>query len=308
MKKLLLIILFSSSILFAQSAGNSGLSFLKFGFGARNIAMGDAGASASNDLSALFYNPARLSLIDSLELRSTGTRMNEVLFMHNEWIQDVRSEVFGIKWNMFGLPWAVGFNYTSVDDIEIRTRPGEPVSKFDANYFFGSLSTGFYLIEDISFGTTVKYLYEGLLNDEATGWGFDFGLYYITPISGLTVSSVIKNIGSMNALRNEETKLPADFRLGSSYNFGLESAKLNLIAVAELQKYLDTDDIHLNLGGDVIYDQLIALRVGYQTGYESRGFAAGVGLMWGNLRFDYAYMPFSLGLGNANLFSIQFKF
>src|SRR3989304_2591293 len=97
MKKFLLIILFSSSILFAQSAGNSGLSFLKFGFGARNIAMGDAGASASNDLSALFYNPARLSLIDSLELRSTGTRMNEVLFMHNEWVQDVRMEGFGLK-------------------------------------------------------------------------------------------------------------------------------------------------------------------------------------------------------------------
>ena len=112
----------------------------------------------------------------------------------------------------------------------------------------------------------------------------------------------------MNALRNEETKLPTDFRLGSSYNFSFESAKLNLIAVAELQKYLDTDDIHLNLGGDVIYDQLIALRFGYQTGYESRGFTGGIGLMWGNLRFDYAYMPFSLGLGNANLFSLQFKF
>jgi hypothetical protein len=298
MKKFLLIFIFVSVTIFAQSAGNSGLSFLKFGFGARNIAMGDAGAAASDDLSALFYNPARLSLVE----------MNEVLFMHSSWIQDVNSELFGIKWDMFGLPWAIGFNYTSINDIEIRTRPGEPDSKFNANYFFGSLSTGFYVWNKLSVGTTIKYLYEGLLSDEATGWGFDFGVNYETSITGLSVSSVIKNLGSMNALRNEETKLPTDFRLGSAYKFSIESVNLNFIAVAELQKYLDTDDLHFNLGGDVIYDQTFAVRIGYQSGYEAKGFTGGIGLMWGNLRFDYAYMPFSLDLGNANLFSLQFKF
>jgi hypothetical protein len=298
MKKFLLIFIFASSYIFAQSAGNAGLSFLKFGFGARNIAMGDAGASASNDLSALYYNPSRLAL----------TEKNEVLIMHSSWIQDVNSELFGIKWDMFGLPWAVGLNYTNISDIEIRTRPGEPDSKFNANYFFGSLSTGFYVWDKLSFGTTIRYLYEGLLSDEANGWGFDFGFNYETPFKGLSVSTVIKNIGSMNALRKQETQLPTDFRLGSAYKFGVESAKLDFIAVAEFQKYLDTDDIHLNLGGDIVYDQIIALRVGYQSGYEAKSFTGGIGLMWGSLRFDYTYMPFSLDLGNANLFSLQFKF
>ena len=298
MKKFLLIFILASSYIFAQSAGNTGLSFLKFGFGARNIAMGDAGASASNDLSALYYNPSRLASIEK----------NEVLIMHSSWIQDVNSELFGIKWNMFGLPWAIGLNYTNISDIEIRTRPGEPDSKFNANYFFGSLSTGFYVWDKLSFGTTIRYLYEGLLSDEANGWSFDFGFNYETPIRGLSVSTVIKNIGSMNALRKQETQLPTDFRLGSAYKFGVESAKLDFIAVAEFQKYLDTDDIHLNLGGDIVYDHIIALRVGYQSGYEAKSFTGGIGLMWGSLRFDYTYMPFSLDLGNANLFSLQFKF
>lgn len=298
MKKLFLIFIFSPFFIFGQSAGNTGLSFLKFGFGARNIAMGDAGNSASNDLSALYYNPARLS---SLE-------MNEAIFMHSSWIQDVNSEVFGIKWDLFGLPWAVGLNYTNVSDIEIRTYPGEPQAKFNANYFYGSLSTGFYILDNLSLGGTIKYLYEGLLSDEATGLGFDLGVSYNLPLKGLSVSSVIRNIGSMNALRNEETKLPTDFRLGSAYSFRLEATKLDFVAVAELQKYLDTDDIHFNLGGDIVYDQIIALRLGYQTGYESKDFTGGIGLMWGNLRFDYAYLPFSLGLGTANLFSLQFRF
>ena len=298
MKKTLITIILLSSLSLAQSAGNSGLAFLKFGFGARNIAMGDAGSTASNDLSAMYYNPSRLvSLVG-----------NEVMFMHNEWIQDVRSEVGGIKWNMFSLPFAVGFNVTTVSDIEVRDKPGDPVSKFNANYFFGSLSSGFTVIEDLDFGATIKYLYEGILNDESTGFGFDFGINYLTPVKGLTASAVIKNIGSMNKLRIEKTKLPSELRFGGVYNFGLETAKLAFILATEFQKYLDTDDIHINGGGEIIYNQTFAARVGYQSGYESRDFTGGVGIMWGNFRLDYAYMPFSLGLGNANLFSVQFKF
>ncbi len=298
MLKTFILLLVISSLSLAQSAGNSGLSFLKFGFGARNIAMGDAGAAASNDLSALFYNPSRL----------VSTEMNEVMFMHNEWIQDIRSEVGGIKWNMFSLPWAIGFNVTTVNDIEVRERPGDPLSKFNANYFSASLSSGFTVIEDLDFGATFKYLYEGLLNDESSGYGFDFGLNYFTPIDGLTASTVVRNVGSMSELRVEKTKLPTEFRLGGAYNFGLETSKLDFIIVGEFQKYLDTDDIHLIGGGEIIYNKTFAARVGYQSGYEARSFTGGVGIMWGNLRFDYAYMPFSLGLGNANLFSIQFKF
>ena len=298
MKKILLFILISSITILAQSAGNTGLSFLKYGFGARNIAMGDAGAALSNDLTGLFYNPAKLAL----------TENSEVLFMHNEWIQDVSSEVIGAKTELWGIPFALGFNVTSIGDIELREIPGEAISKFNANYFYGSLSTGFFVVDEISVGASFKYLYEGLLNDEATGFGFDFGLNYLLPYKGLTASAVVKNIGSMNALRNEETKLPAELRIGTAYTYSLEETKFDFTGGAEFQKYLDNDDNHFNMGGEVLFNKLIAARVGYQTGYESRGFTAGIGLMWGNLNFDYAFLPFSYGLGNANLFSLQFKF
>jgi hypothetical protein len=298
MKKIIFTILLISSVSFAQSAGNTGLAFLKFGYGARNIAMGDAGSSASNDLSALYYNPSRLVSFEG----------SQAMFMHSEWIQDVTSEVGGIKWNMFNLPWAVGFNVTSVADIEVRERPGEAISTFNANYFFLSLSSGFKVIKDLDFGTTVKYIYEGILNDQSVGYGLDFGLNYFTPVKGLTASTVIRNIGSMNALNVVGTTLPLDFRLGGAYNYNLQSSKLYFIVTGEFQKYLDNDDIHFNTGAEAVYNETFAARVGYQTGYEARGFTAGIGIEWGSLRFDYAYTPFSLGLGNANQFSLQFSF
>ena len=298
MKKILFTVLVLSSVSLAQSAGNTGLAFLKFGFGARNIALGDAGASVSNDLSALYYNPARLVSLEP----------NQVMFMHSEWIQDVTSEVGGIKWNMFNLPWAVGFNVTSVDDIEVRDKPGEAISTFNANYFFMSLSSGFGVIDDLDFGATLKYIYEGIFNDQSAGYGLDFGLNYVTPVKGLTASTVIRNIGSMNNLSEIGTKLPLDFRLGAAYNYNITSAKLDVVATGEFQKYIDNDDIHFNTGAEFMYNNTFAARVGYQTGYEARGFSAGIGIEWGSLRFDYAYLPFSDGLGNANQFSLQFSF
>lgn len=282
----------------AQSAGSTGLSFLKFGYGARNIAMGDAGTALSNDLTGLFYNPAKLAMTDK----------SEVLFMHNEWIQDVSSEVVGVKTELWDIPFAVGINVTSVKNIQYRSIASlEPETNFDANYFFGSLSTGFFVTDEISFGATLKYLYEGLLNDEANGLGIDLGLNYLLTVKGLTASAVVKNIGSMNALRNEQTKLPTELRLGSAYTYSFENAKFDFTAGAEFQKYLSADETHFNFGGEALYNKLFAARMGYQTGYESRGFTAGIGLMWGNLKFDYAFLPFSFGLGNANLFSLQFK-
>jgi len=297
-KQLLLLVLLTTTVAYSQSAGNTGLSFLKYGFGARNIAMGDAGTALSNDLTNLFYNPAKLALTDG----------SEVLFMHNEWIQDVRSEVVGAKTTIFGLPFALGFNVTSVDGIEYREMPGEPITTFNANYFFGSLSTGFFVTNEISMGLSFKYLYEGILNDEATGFGFDFGINYVLPYEGVTASIVLKNVGSMNELRNESTKLPAEIRIGTAYTYSLENTKFDFTGGVEFQKYLDTEDNHFNFGAEVLYNKLIAVRAGYQSGFESRGFTTGAGLMWGNLKFDYAFLPFNLGLGSANLFSLQFKF
>lgn len=296
---IILIITISAVTLYPQTAGNTGLAFLKYGFGARNIALGDAGNSLSNDLTGLFYNPARL----------VQTEKSEVLFMHNQWVQDITSEMFGIKTELWSLPVALGFNVTSVDGIEYREiASSEPLSKFDANYFFGSISTGFYVTDEISFGAGLKYLYEGMLNDEATGFGLDFGINYILPYEGLTASAVVKNIGSMNALRSESTKLPTDLRIGTAYSFSLNESVFDFTTAIEYQKYLDTQDNHFNFGGEVAYKKTVAARAGYQTGYESRGFTAGIGLLWGSLKFDYAFLPFSQGLGSANLFSLQFKF
>jgi hypothetical protein len=296
--KIIIIIFGFSSFLFSQTAGETGMSFLKLGFGARNIAMGDVGSLISNDVTALYYNPANLA--DNLD--------GEIMVMHNQWIQDVRSEVVGAKFGLFNLPVAIGLNTTSINDIEVRTKPGPPDATFDANYFFGSLSTGFPIIKSLNFGLSVKYLYEGIYTDEATGYGFDFGLNYKTYIEGLQFSAVVRNLGSMQKLKNERTKLPADVRAGAAYTFLIPSYKLDITAAGEYQQYFISNINHLNFGAEILYNYLFAVRVGYQTNYFDKGFTGGIGLEWENVSFDYAFSPFSYDIGTGQTISLKFRF
>jgi hypothetical protein len=298
MKKILFISILISFSIFAQNSGASGLSFLKLGLGARNIAMGDAGNSASNDVSALNYNPARLA----------DKSNSEIMFMHNEWIQDTRSEALGVSTKIWGLPVALGLNVTSINDIEVRTiASADPLSTFNAHYFFASLSTGFNVYENIAIGGTVKYLYEGLLSDEATGWAGDLGIKYSTPVKGLNFSGVVRNLGSMNKLRTEKTNLPSECRIGGEYIFGIEDSRFYFNTAAEFLKYFDTDNSHINIGVEAIYDNLLALRAGYQTGFEGKNFTTGFGVKWGILKLDYAFVPFTDNLGSVNIISINFN-
>ncbi len=284
--------------IFAQSAGNSGMAFLKLGFGPRNIAMGDVGAASANDASALHYNPALLAKSDSYQL----------IFAHNEWIQDVRSEYLGAEFKLWGVPFAAGFNYSGVSDIEARTRPGEAQSTFSADYFAGSLSSGFYVSQNLAFGATIKYLYESIFAYDATGYAFDFGATYELPEYNLTFGTAIKNMGSMGKLREESTKLPSEFRFGGAYQARLEGITSTLTLSSDIVKYLENDDMYYHFGGELFFNDIIAARAGYQAGWESRGMTFGVGLKWGALYFDYAAAPFQYDLGTGHIISLKYAF
>jgi hypothetical protein len=284
--------------MFAQSAGNSGLSFLKFGFGARNIAMGDLGVIANNDLTALNYNPSLLAVSNKSQLS----------FTHNSLYQDLSSEMFAGSFQAFGLPIAIGLNTTNINNIEVRTKPGPAESTFNAHFFYASISTAHEVYENLYAGVTYKFLYENIFSDDASGNGFDLGLAYTNLMDGLDLGVSLRNLGSMSILRSEETKLPTDLRIGASYNFALPNYNLEFTALGGFQKYTLEDESHLHLGGEAIYDDMFALRVGYLTGYDSKNISAGFGVNWKGINLDYAYVPVKFGLGDSHIISVTYSF
>ncbi len=281
---------------FAQDAG--GLSFLKIGFDARNTALGDVGVIAARDVSAAAYNPAMLAF-------GSGAQIS---FTHNSWMTDVAGELFGAKFNLFGINFGASINSATIKDIEVREKPGEAVATFNANYFSGGLSAGFFVTEKIAVGIGAKFIYESLFSEDANGFGFDFGAHYSGVMKNLDVSFAVQNIGSMNALKTETTDLPSSAVFGASYVVPVNSAIFGVTAFVGARKYFNEDTAHFNFAAEGNYKGLVFFRAGYQTGYEARGYSLGVGFSWHGFGIDYAYAPFDYGLGSSHVIGVKYLF
>ncbi|HPN38415.1 MAG TPA: PorV/PorQ family protein [Melioribacteraceae bacterium] len=297
MKKIILFSFLFAGLAMAQSAGKNGLSFLKLSFGAKNAALSDLGVVYANDASALFYNPALL----------VNNPIN-INLSHNSSMQDLRSQNLAFGFNYDNINFALGVNTTSIDDIEVRNVPGEKISKFNANYFFGSFSAAMLITNNISIGATFKYLYEGLYSDEATGYGIDLGVAYKELIPNLNIGLSLRNLGSMNKLRNIETELPKDIRIGASYSIDVPTLKSKIVVIGGINKYFNEDEMYSAIATDIIYDNLLSLRLGYINGMEARSLSLGFGIFWNSFKVDYAFIPYKYDLGSSNIISVGYIF
>ena len=286
---------------FAQ-AGSTGLSFLKIGIGGRTVAMGDAGVASAAHGTASHYNPGLLA----------SQSHPSITLMHNAWVQDVTTQYLGASLPLDGLTLGFHLGLTSVADIEIRTVPGDPVGTFSSRSFTSGMTAAFPLSDEIEFGATAKFLFEKIDVNEATGYAFDAGVV-IRPFSEgdlkpLTAGVCIANLGSMSDLRNEPSSLPSLLRYGLSYAIPMEALEGAILLEADGLTIFDAKTTHVNVGVEVDYDQSLYARLGYQTGYEARGFTAGVGAGFSVLRFDYAVTPWSEGFGLAHTVSLSVIF
>ncbi|MBN1301398.1 MAG: PorV/PorQ family protein [Melioribacteraceae bacterium] len=299
MKKLILLVLFLPIIMPAQNAGESGFSFLKIGMSARNLAMSDFGIVGVNDVGSVIYNPAVL----------TSLEKKQIQIGHNSWIQDLSSENLSASFDLLSLPFALNVNTTSISNIEIRTKPSDtPEGKFDAHYFYTALSTGFNITSQAGAGVSVKYVYENLYSDESNGLAFDFGLMYKNIIEQLDLAASLRNLGSVDELRNVETKLPSDLRIGGAYNIFLSNIGSRLIIIGGFQKYLNVSDTHFHSAAEFNYNDIVSIRFGYVSGYDARDISAGLGIKWDSMNFDYAFTNFNFSLGSAHTISLMYTF
>jgi hypothetical protein len=292
--KLQLIVLIAATTTTLAQGTSSGLTPLRLPSSARMAALGEALVAEPSDLSSLSINPANLLRHEDLV----------ILLSHNEWIQDLRAEHLS-----FGLPLSfgtVGFTIsnTAIRDIEVRDRPGPAVASFTARSSLVQLSVAAPTHQQVVLGVSMKLLYEKMYVDEATGVALDVGLLYATPLNGLTAGLSVTNVGGTGALAAESVVLPRRLTVGASYRFGLEDVAFSVTSSITREERLARH--RLATGIEAVFQRDFALRFGYQTGYDVRALSAGLGVRYGILTLDYAFVPFSYNLGTAHLFSIGF--
>jgi len=292
--KIFFMMIIFTSFLFSQGSSRGDVS-LKFPTTPFVAATGEAFVADPTALQSVLINPANIA----------SSETYGVLFSHTEWIQDIRTECLSIAAPFSFGSLSLSIANTSVDGLELRTIPGPAIGTFNTQSTSFQLTYGVELTQNIRIGIAPKYLYEKIFVDEATGYGIDAGVIYTPPVDGVNLGCSLTNLGSLSAFRNERTDLPSQIRVGGTYSFNLD--EMIFRAATTFSSEFGTSINHCSIGGEVTYDHTFTARFGYQTGIDTRGFSAGIGIRYSFVSVDYAYVPFSLQIGNSHLISIGFN-
>lgn len=289
------VFVFTSCLLHGQGSSSS-LSQLKTPTSARASSLGESTVSDAGQFSSWPLNPANLYAKDARSLSLT----------HVQWIQDIQSEFIGVRFPLAKGSAALAVSTNSIPGIEIRETPGPAVGTFTAR--FAAIEAGYAtsVWENFSAGVTAKYLYEKLYLDDAVGFGIDLGILYQTPIAGLQIAAAVTNTGSLEQFRGERSDLPAFARVGAAYHLGVDDFRFRFSVSSACS--LQGSENHLGSSIEGLYKDFLAIRLGYQTGYDARGLTAGAGIVYEFLTLDYAYVPFTYGFGSAHLLTLGFQF
>jgi len=258
--------------------------------------MGDAVVSYNEDASATFYNPAGMF---------SGSKVN-ALFMHNEQVLGIRTEFLAARVKLEKFAFGLSLNNTSIDNVEIREIPGQPQGTFTAQNFAFGLSVGYKINDNLSLGITGKFLFEKIYIDNASGMAFDFGGVYSQ--NKFSVGLAFSNLGSMNELRTEATKLPSAIRGGASYLLDFPKINSTLRVGVDGYKVMDGGKMHANAGAELLYKDFLALRVGYQSGYENKNLTTGIGIKYKVFNLDYAFVPYKYSIGSSHTITLGTNF
>ena len=266
-----------------SKVGTTAAQFLKIGAGARAIGMGGAYTGLSNDIYAIYYNPAGIANIN---------QSAEVAFNHANWLADISYDYAAASINVPGM----GVLFCSLTSLGV---PQDKVRTFaypegDGRYWDASslaIGVGFarQLTDRFSVGFQLKYVRESIWNSSANGFALDVGTYYKTPFNGLVIGASVTNFGSkmqldgrdilfntdpngntntgpnnvLSKYQMDSYDMPLTFRIG----LGMDIVKSRYIRVTG-----DIDAIHpndnteyVNSGVELAFNEMFFLRAGYKS-------------------------------------------
>ncbi len=329
MKKVLFLLLFTVVGIYAQysNLGTAGAQFLQIPVDARYSALGSAVVGIVNDASSIFWNPAGLANINS----------TSVHFSFFNWFKffDVNALSIGRNFGDIGIIGA-SILVLNMEKMEIttETEPNGTGRYFDAQDMAIGLSYARNLTDKFRFGITMKYIYQRIFNETASGVAFDIGTQYTLDFNNLTIAMAMTNFGSdlnmsgedLNVVHDRNNSFPLnrltparlitdDYPLPLHFQVGIA---MDLLTSEFVKSKIAIDASHPNdnkerihLGTEFTFFDLLALRGGYKYNYDDENFTFGVGLKTifsdYKLGIDYSLSAFKI-LPDVHRISLNLEF
>jgi hypothetical protein len=283
--------------------GTAGMQFLKTGIDARGMGMAGAVAATVNDATAMYWNPACITMLDS------GMHYNLSL-SHCSYFAGTALEQAGIVYKHKFHYW--GFQLASFHTPQMKEttefQPQGTGRTFGFSDILAGISYARVLTDNFSFGVSGKYVNESFIDVHTNNVLFDLGLFYNVHLRNTRFAAVVSNFGINIKPHGEVTILklsgaeptdnfsafsaPSIFRLAIATDVFRKNAHV-LTAGLQLNHPGDNNET-FSLGFEYTYMNLMMLRTGYEFGADEKGWpslGAGIRLprRFGNFRFDYAW-------------------
>jgi hypothetical protein len=267
------------SVSLASSLGGQPDDLLRYGVGARGLAMGGAFGPVADDASASYYNPAGLALLSAYEVQ----------LMHAPFFESTNLDYVGTALPL--TPYLVlGASGVMLRSTGFEQRTADNVVVGNS----GSISESAYMIsaatryDSIALGATVKILQQEVLGRRGQDLGMDLGV--LAPITPwMKVSAGVQNINRPGIqLIDEKDNFPVRWNAGTSFRFPGDFFLLSV-------EYHGGSNGRLGLvsGGEVAIAKMLKLRAGID---EQVLPTAGFGVNYRQFTFDYALANHPLGV------------
>ena len=289
----------------ARGQEQAGAAVLQIEPDARTNAMGKAGTAGTTDVRALWWNPSSIAVSDDYQVQ----------FTHSHLVPGVPENIFfGAAAALFPIPHfgslAASFSYITYD------------RNFPASY---ELAPGFSIAASITpslaIGGTLKVVHVSFSEwYSGTTVALDAGVRWArSPVAlGFCAQALGPDI-TMHSERPEipdqSTPLPRALRVGMSYQ-AWDQGSNSILAAFDFNKPMVAvdDGPILNAGVEYSFRQLAFARVGwvYEGWYSEldpiNGAAAGLGVFWRGLSFDYGTIPQAPDLDRVSRFTLGYRF
>jgi len=315
------------------NVGTTSAAFLEVGIGARSMGMGGAFVAVANDATAMYWNPAGLSRV-----QSAGGVFEQV-----DWITDINFNFIAASVPLGGIGGTVGvfINAMSVPNQPVRTvqYPEGNGEEYSATSIAAGLSYARNLTDRFSIGANAKLCNERIWHEKASSLAFDIGTLYDTGLDGLRIGACISNFGPglkldgsdlliyhdpdpihlgnndkiIGKLMTDEWPLPLNMQFGLSYTMD-PNKNMQLTVAADALHPINAAE-SINLGTELTLFRTLFLRAGYKSMFleeSEEGLTLGAGLNYklfasSSIRVDYAYADMGR-LGSISRFTLGLAF
>ena len=264
---------------------------------ARATAMGSAFVGVSDDASAMLWNPAGLSTLDS----------PQISLHHANLLAGAFQEVL-----LLGLPvsgagvFGLSGSFVSYGSFDGRDPSGVLLPSYSANQIGIGLGWGKKIFGDFSAGFSFHGTEQGFANHPYFLMGLDGGLLLKTK-SGWGFGFSYEGLG----LGDPSQAMASSWRLGASK---LWKSKGPVGLLASLGGNIEPQGAFALQGGvEASYQSMLFVRAGYDLRFQDSGFSgvqgltAGAGIVLNSIRLDYAFVPYG-DLGSTHLVSLGYSF